>query len=657
MIYKLVAIADVFTPNAAARVQNYLHGWIPALVPAPSGGCSAFVGGVCPANIPAGVTSFYFIDPLAGADTNTGSSEAAALAHSPGMTGCASTCASITPTAGTGFIFKGGNSTGSSAFPWTWSWSGTSGAYLYLGYDPAWFTGGSFSRAIMDCQGTCAKQLQQSGNQSFVQVDNFEWKGLFSSAASPAFGDIYSINFHNTSGSNPGYVVSNNYFHGWNVAHDGTQDAILVIWSTGTTDNNSQFYSNVADGSDGTGAAPNVMLFLYGSPGFVYQNYAGHMSNAYVNGCPSSCGSWVRSFHDNFTEYILVSVDGATHENMFESNGDGGTIAYNNVFQHGQFSGLVVFMVAPYVGDTSYAFNNVLWDIWSPNGQQCYEGSPSSGTCQFFNNTSQCGATGSSTITCGRATGTGTGIFTNEHFITSISPISGGSATVTTPTTQTQTAANAQGYNATQTYAYSPTTGGSTIGAGTNVQSSLCAAVLAVNSAAGNACKNDTTYACTYVTASHTMSCPARVVNAQPTTGAQDTGAYRFSTAAPPPPAPATTMFSTITVNPLPAQVSPPVPTLTKTVPLNTYFTSKGFSQDGKTFTQTLSVTFTGTNLNIGADVCTIDGTTIPCTCSSSTVCVATISASAIAVPTKATAHSLGFSVATPAATPIPVLQ
>jgi hypothetical protein len=477
-----------------------------------------------------------------GSDTNDGASKSTPWAHAPGMANCGGTCGSYTPAPGDQFIFRGGDTWGAASFVWNWSWSGSAGNTTYIGVDQSWFTGGSWTRPIMDCQNSCNQQLSFSSITN-IQVDNLEWKGLFDNSGAPSFGSIYSINAHQL-GNNPNVAISNNYFHGWNILHDNTQDAIIILWSTGATDTNSRIFNNVADGSDATGNAPHVMCFVYGSPGIIYNNYAGYMSNGYINGSNSSgLGAWVRLFHDNLVEYIYSSVDGATHENMFESIGDGGTIAYNNLIRHGAFSGLVVFELAPYSGTTSYAFNNVLYDILSPNGQQCYENAPAGGNCYFFNNTSQCGAIGSSNVGCGRSTGVSTAFFINEHFITSAQPIQNPlTGSTSSNVTQTESTASSQGYTSTETFAYSPTsaTSATVSTAGTN-EGSLCSAVGSVNSAAGTSCQADTTYSCAYSTSNHTMSCPDRSVVQRPSSGAGawNVGAFYFgasSVKAPNPP-------------------------------------------------------------------------------------------------------------------------
>lgn len=101
----------------------------------------------CPANVPSGVTTCFYIDSATGADTNAGTLESAPWAHAPGMVGCASTCGSNTPSSGRGYILKGGSiwtETGVSTGPFPWTIpndNGSSGTPIYYGVDQTWWSG------------------------------------------------------------------------------------------------------------------------------------------------------------------------------------------------------------------------------------------------------------------------------------------------------------------------------------------------------------------------------------------------------------------------------------------------------------------------------------------------------------------------------------
>src|ERR1039458_10276948 len=80
--------------------------WLVLLVSSPWYALAA--GGSCNSiPVPSGVTSCFYVAP-AGADTNAGTSEASPWKHAPGLTNCANTCASTTPTSAEGFIFEQG---------------------------------------------------------------------------------------------------------------------------------------------------------------------------------------------------------------------------------------------------------------------------------------------------------------------------------------------------------------------------------------------------------------------------------------------------------------------------------------------------------------------------------------------------------------------
>lgn len=104
-----------------------------------------------------------------------------------------------------------------------------------------------------------------------------------------------------------------------------------------------------------------------------------------------------------------------------------------------------------------------------------------------------------------------------------------------------------------------------------------------------------------------------------------------------------------LNLEPLPAVT--PSPVAGSGTPVGSYFTAKGFSQDGINWTSTLTYTATGTNLN-QVTSCALDSTAVPCTCGSSSSCVLTIPTTAAPIPTAKTAHTI--SLFYPAAPAIP---
>ena len=131
------------------------------------GSCSNFAGGSCPANIPSGVTAFYFIDYASGSDSNSGTSESSPWQHMPTCNNATTTAAAHTPGAGEGWILKGGVTVDYHCWPMIIPWGGTSGRSDYIGYDPGWYTGGSWARPIISGGGSSYNSTAYS-----LMVDN-----------------------------------------------------------------------------------------------------------------------------------------------------------------------------------------------------------------------------------------------------------------------------------------------------------------------------------------------------------------------------------------------------------------------------------------------------------------------------------------------------
>src|ERR1019366_8459164 len=92
----------------------------------------------------------YYVDYASGSDSNNGTSKSTPWQHAPGMQGCTSNCVTR-PNPGDSVILKGGVTWPHAAFPWVFNFaSGTSGNNIYFGVDPTWYTGGSWSRPIMN---------------------------------------------------------------------------------------------------------------------------------------------------------------------------------------------------------------------------------------------------------------------------------------------------------------------------------------------------------------------------------------------------------------------------------------------------------------------------------------------------------------------------
>lgn len=240
---------------------------------------------------------------------------------------------------------------------------------------------------------------------------------------------------------------------------------------------------------------------------------------------------------------VFTNAGACSHENGFEDNADIGLNFYNNVIT-GVNQGLALW-IAPNPSFTANIVNNVIYnvhdnqvlDVPAPPvyaSSHCSSGPNGQGYCNFGgnivleNNTVQCGDDNTqyingctSNLAPYGSSGSNTYLSENNHFIvlnlTGTGCGATSNCTFTSNTSQTQSTANGQGYNSSQTFAFSPTTGGSTIGAGTNLTSSWPSGIST----------NDTTYGCSDV--SNVSSCPARITIPRPSSGSWDTGAYEFT--------------------------------------------------------------------------------------------------------------------------------
>lgn len=619
----------------------------------------------------------YYVSISSGADANTATqaqSKSTPWAHLPGMATATGALASYTPVAGDTFILKGCDIWTNSNFTDTWTWSGTSGSHITITVDQTWFNAtncpSTWNRPIFDAGGAvmggteCTSGASNSNLNTFIYMHNqtyLDWNWIEERGQNVNNGSCFGATFENKGGDH--ITLTNFYNHDMLVGATCISSGAAVCNDSEFFEPDSQTANNlvdhlVEDNSDGqattglyTGgninSATSNSVIQFVSNALRISNW-GIIANNNIN----HVGGGLSGNHPNCIE-TLPPGSGSTYYIYGNHiwNEPSGTFGCNTAWGN--------------LGETDYIFNNVFDQILSnPNFPQA-----ANGVAMFIYNNSVASTGGQCWVANGSPTTTF--VYQNNHCMTTGTPTgsaqSGGAIlnTVSSPTTTVSnnatvsiTSANSQGYTSGSTYSWQPTSAncnsiatGCPIGAGTNLTSTATGALAPL--------ANDTLYGCTKQTVSGVIEsvCPARASSTRPTSGAWDADGYQFGGAATTTPAPATGMFATLTVNPLPAQTAAPTPTLTKSSPANTYLTSKGFSQDGKTFTTSLSVALTGTNLNVGTATCTLDGTKIPCSCSSSTQCVATIAASAIAVPTKATAHSVGLSVAVPAAAPIPVLQ
>ena len=444
-----------------------------------------------------GITSCYFVS-AGGADTNSGTTEAASFVHAPFMPNCANSCSTAqgtmsgTGAAGIGIIFKGGDTWhfGAATAPasggkWEFNASpfpeGTNTHPIYLGVDPTWFTGGSWTRPIFNadnplcnagtagtggcnngtttctitnCPGlyyvnSCAQQVGSSN--TFIDVsagdyfifDNFEMTGLCQShVGQPAGQDVYinygSICNSGCSGSAYPLILSNLYIHGWshlqfagsngNTNCTGSTVCINIYAFYGDNNNTSvgeALRYNIVDGADSDPIGGGLCFCGFYD---VAYNYFSFTSQGIMR--------TLHLFHDNW--YGNLYENG--HTNLLESADVAGTNAiYNNVFPHIEqylSSGGGVFLWPGPVASstTDYIFNNVGYDV---GGLEYFNVggvglTTNTGHYVLFNNTFQTNIA-QVILRCGGQSA-GTTVDTNNHYIDNQTPYQSCPALTTTTT-------------------------------------------------------------------------------------------------------------------------------------------------------------------------------------------------------------------------------
>ncbi len=493
--------------------------------------------GTCPPSVPSGITSCFFISSGSGVDTNAGTSEASPWAHLPGMVTCTNVCASTTPTAGEGFILKGGDTWANANFPVTWIWSGTSSNRIYIGVDPNW-PSSSWARPVFDAGGTAMSGLNDfiviSRGQSYVTIDNLEMKGMYWTG-NPAYGSTVMINVEAST-----YItIENSYFHAWthDTAANGTFDVMKVILGDTTSPFN---VGSIIDHClfDGSPSGTDSGMAVYVMP-TVTNSIAQNMSNGFLpNGTSTIAGDIIGPINPSF--------DSTDHENCLEPLD---TIAYiyNNVIHDCD----AVSILAPGAGSPGsfYIFNNVFYSSTKfPVPIEIDDYAPASNiNAYIYNNTITVGTSNSGP--CVSIVNRGNGAIgtmdARNNFCMSTGSFMAtgpGARTLTNANnvTMTPAQASAAGMSTAETFAFQPPnstcSGQSNCPIGSGIGQDLSS--LATGNLASLA--SDTSYGCSVATGS-VVSCPARSVVSRKAQISWGAGAYDVPAASggPPPPPPA----------------------------------------------------------------------------------------------------------------------
>jgi len=496
-----------------------------------------------------GVTNCFYI-AANGADSNSGASEQSPWQHAPGMPNCTSVCASTTPTAGEGFIFRGGDTWhyggGSPAVggEWNWKWTGNSSNRIYIGVDQNWSAGGSWTRPILNgdnpvvAGGIVSSCAFPMANTDFVRIngvlyvtfDNFEFTGMCWNDV-PNNSNVHDYLQH--FGVGPSYAtsfrtISNNYFHGWthvafncNGGNGPVCGGAVAIRGDTHLEAGTQIVSNVIDGADSDDLTMNA---VDGDGYIAAYNVIRHVGGTSIL---DNC----HSLHDNLFEYVNNVQDGDTHSDLWFCIGEApsNNYFYNNTFRYigtlynQPLSTIMWFNAQP--GFTDYIFNNVGHDVNCSGNCNNFENPSGMAFAQIFNNTWQA----NNTTVWKNGNSTNYTITTaNNHYITpqgtncaavfdKTTTVNGGNSSCSGDVFQTLAAAKAQGYTSANDFAPT-TTSTATVGTGANE--------FGLGNLFGAAFLSSTTDSCIYNTSNHSVSCPAVNVSARLSIGSWDSGAY-----------------------------------------------------------------------------------------------------------------------------------
>lgn len=378
------------------------------------GSCSSFAAGSCPASIPNGVTSFYFIDYASGSDANPGTSESAPWQHLPTCANATGSASAHTPGAGEGWILKGGVTVDYRCWPANLPWGGANGAPDYIGPDPGWYTGTSWSRPIFSGGGTSFNAdtvgfllNDNKHHASYLVLDNIEFTGFYWDSAtncyvqSSACGYVGYYNHGLSSGSDVSWEFKNFYAH--NITHgsysaSGTNDQAPygLFWMP--RDAASSAHDFVIDNTDGGQDCCGSV-----TTGNMYNFYLTGLNNGIYNPTTSSSGESILLVHDfDIVNPVATfmkgsGVNGTTppHGNCIHVFGTQPS-SYNELFYNGRIDCTETEAETLETEEdyaTTWVFNLVVTNEYQPNGfdTSFFSSSGLGGTYHFFDITEECG--------------------------------------------------------------------------------------------------------------------------------------------------------------------------------------------------------------------------------------------------------------------------
>jgi chitodextrinase len=397
----------------------------------------------------------FYVDYVAGSDSNAGTSQAAPWKRAPGMRGFTG---SYSRQAHDCFYFKGGTTWPNAVFPLTASGGGDATANTYYGPDGTWYSGSSWSRPVFDAgnaeiNGGAPDTFLDLDGADYSTVDNIEFTGF--KAVGQSYGTCAMISF-----VGPTHVLIDSiYVHSFSIDAPSDTNCMAVQAATYGSYGGSSVVRNSVFAGDGTSYGEAIRCVsnvkntvIHDMIGMVFPCGQGEVSGNTLYNCgyPSfPAGS--SGLHADAIQPTMGNGPLYIHDNVIHDTGS--DAANGNECES---------MLVGNAGETDYIWNNVVYNVHG-NAIALTQNSTPGDAAYIWNNTITGGQNGAAY--CVRQGHSGTWpvvVIRNNHCITTAGRTDDPAIIATTRTvdhnvTQTPSQASAQGYTSTEAYAYSPT--------------------------------------------------------------------------------------------------------------------------------------------------------------------------------------------------------
>jgi hypothetical protein len=269
----------------------------------------------------------FYIDYVGGADASLGTSKGAAWQHHPYMQGWTG---SYTHAVGDTFIFKGGVTWPNACFMMTVGAGGSLTHPDYYGEDKTWYTGGSWTRPVFNCNGTVAtsayafKPMIWIDNQKNIIFHNIEFDSLYVNTSQLGTSTFYLSN-------DDSIVLRNCYIHDWQMKSDLATDNMFG----GIIGNNATTAYGCSNWIDSCVISDSCNGGLYN--GFGARNISIVTATTFHH-IPNAVLGTTRIFQNCVIRNAQHSFDSTEHCNCFE------TFQWNNI-GNGLFTGNKIYNV------------------------------------------------------------------------------------------------------------------------------------------------------------------------------------------------------------------------------------------------------------------------------------------------------------------------